>query len=114
MPERERVFFARLGENSCEVGGMLLRRGVREVETGERFAELGAGVFLIGRARAYLRFRCTCCAGGNERFAAFEFETNPPQGRTDGASTSVIDVERVGAAEIDGDGRGRVDDELAG
>ena len=56
----------------------------------------------------------TDSAGGNEGFVAVKFKAHPTHGSTQQASTGIVHLQGVDAAEIHGDGGRSIDDKLTG
>ena len=84
------------------------------IELSERLAEALGGVFEVRRARTDGGARGAHGPGGNERVMTVEMEPDPAERGANGAGAIGGDLERVGAAKIDRDSGGRVDDELRG
>jgi len=114
MPKGKCVFSASLREDDVELRGARSAGLLRRVEGIERIAKLKRGVFEIGSAGTGPGARAAHGSSRDEGIAVMEMEADPAERGTQGAGAVGGDFERVGAAEIDGGGRGRFDDKLRG
>ena len=91
--------------------GERLGAAALEVEAREGGDQLLGRVGEEGRARPHAGARHAGRARRDERLALAVFERHPARGDAQEARAAFVHFERVGAAQIGGDGRGRVDEE---
>src|SRR5260221_1051227 len=114
MPQSECITLARVNEQNAEQGIALCRGAGSKIESRQGLLERCGSVFHVRRARTDLWARLADGARRDERLVAVQLEADPAHGGAQEACAGIVHVQRVLAAEIDGDGGRRIHDKFAG
>src|SRR5882724_8706064 len=114
MPQSECITLARVNEQNAEQGIALCRGAGSKIESRQGLLERCGSVFHVRRARTDLWARLADGARRDERLVAVELEADPAHGGAQETCAGIVHVQRVLAAEIDGDGGRRIHDKFAG
>src|SRR5882724_11902574 len=114
MPECQGVVLARIHKHDPKQRAAFRRCVRAKIKSHERVTKRESGVLKVRRARADSRTRSADRSGRNEGFVAAQLEADPAHGGAQQACAGIVHVQRVHAAQIHGDGRWGIHDELAG
>ena len=112
VPEGQGITHASLREKYRDVIGSLLRCDIFEIEACKSRSEFWGRIFEIGDTGTNFGARGAGGAGRNKRFMMIQLEADPSEGGTQQTRSGIVNVQRVGATEVHGHGRGSVHDEL--
>src|SRR5260370_8323754 len=113
VPNRERVFLARVNEEDPKQGVALCWRVHAKVKSRQGFAEGSGSIFKIRCAWADLWACGTYGARGDEGFVAVELEPDPTESRAQKARAGIVYLQGVNASQVHSDSGRRIHDKFA-